>query len=133
MNIGQGFKNPDGDIVMTVSMPFLKEEVITLRKVADKRSDRAPDYEIHLGPHRRIGALWKRTPKNGGDPFLSGTMESPAFGASGKIEVAVFAVRGDTSRPNGMDLVWRAPREQAGGPGAGGSAAAEDDEDGIPF
>ena len=137
MRIGIGQKEGEaGALHFSVRIPFLAPVQLTLHKETEKRSDRSPDYAVII-EGQRSGALWKRTPNNGGEAFLSGMIESPAF-AGGKLEVAVFAAKED-DRKGQMDMVWRPARDddRAGGGGAGHQAPApappSDEDDDIPF
>lgn len=135
MRIGIGKKEGEaGHLHFAVRIPFLSPVQLVLQKEEQKRSDRSPDYSVMI-EGQRAGALWKRTPNNGGPAFLSGMIESPAF-AGGKLEVAIFAAKED-ERKGEMDMVWRPARDEApqGGNGGGESGAqvAVDDDDEIPF
>jgi uncharacterized protein (DUF736 family) len=137
MNIGTGTKNEAGHLEFNaVSLPFLRAEKFVLVKL-EKTKDRSPDYAVHLGSAegQRIGAVWKETPRGGGDPYLAGHVESPAF-ATGRLRFAIFSAK-DDSRKGQLDMVWNADRDQ---PAARPAAAAADsaptadpDGDEIPF
>lgn len=140
MRIGIGKKEGEaGHLCFAVRVPFLVPVQLELHRETEKRSDRSPDYAVMI-EGQRAGALWKRTPNNGGDPFLSGMVESPAF-SGGKLEVAVFAAK-EPERKGEMDMVWRPAREDQGqqGIGGGGGGASSgatvpppDEDDDIPF
>jgi hypothetical protein len=78
-------------------------------------------------------------PKAGGEAYLSGVLEGPAF-SEGRLEVAVFAAKREGSQ---KDLVWRPRQERAEGAERPArteatavpppvSRGAEEDDD-IPF
>lgn len=121
MQIGTGKKNEEtGVIRFDVRIPFLAPaalEVIPNPEHADKR----PDFLVLYGGDR-AGALWKRTPTNGGPPFLSGNVESPIF-PGGRMEVAVFCVT-EGDRAGEYDMTWRPAREAGAQSGNGASGGA---------
>ena len=134
MKIATGTKDDTtGKITFPVSIPFLAPATLVLEKL-EKPKDTYPDYGVFC-EGERCGALWKRVPRNGGDAFLSGPIESPVF-PGGRLEVAVFVSR-EEGRHGQMDMTWRpddrsqAPA-QSGSPQGGGAAAADGDDD-IPF
>jgi uncharacterized protein (DUF736 family) len=136
MTISTGQKNESGHLEFNaVSLPFLRAEKFVLVKL-EKTKDRSPDYAVHLGSAegQRIGAVWKETPRGGGDPYLAGHVESPAF-ATGRLRFAIFSAK-DDSRKGQLDMVWNADRDQPAAKPAAAAAdsapAAEGDDD-IPF
>ena len=129
MNIGTGQKNESGHLEFNaVSLPFLRAEKVVLVK-AEKNKDNSPDYHIHLstadGP--RCGAIWKRTPNGGGDPYLQGSLESPAF-PGGRANIAIFASKDEAAKGQ-LDMVWSPPKTQT----AATHAATDEDSGGRPF
>ena len=139
MRIAIGKKQTSGRYQFQVAAPFLPAATIEIGK-AEKTKDNAPDWAVtHHG--ERCGALWERTPRGGGDTFLSGHLESPAF-PGGKLEVAIFIIR-EGDRRGEMDMIWSPPRDRNGSApinqGANAptnsdpaSTAGADDDD-IPF
>ena len=131
MNIGIGTKNEAGHLEFpTVAFPFLRAERVVLVK-AEKTKDASPDYQIHLGTADgpRCGAIWKRTPNGGGDAYLQGTLESPAF-PGGRAAIAIFASKDEAAKGQ-LDMVWSPPKNQPTTPAHQAPAAEGDDE--IPF
>jgi uncharacterized protein (DUF736 family) len=140
MRIAIGKKQASGRYQFQVAAPFLPADTIEIGE-AEKTKDNAPDWVVtHHG--ERCGAFWKRTPRGGGDTFLSGHLESPAF-PGGKLEVAIFILR-DGERRGEMDMIWSPPRDRNGSAGSNqGSASAPAtsaptstagaDDDDIPF
>lgn len=137
MRIGKGYRNGEG-LLFKLSIPFLAPCEVILTKV-ENPGERQPHWYVnHQG--ERCGALWRRVPKNGGEAFLSGQIESPAF-PSGKIDVAVF-----NSKETGhlKDMTWRPAEErrEASPPASDSGSTGEtsgsdhrggDDDDDIPF
>ena len=72
----------------------------------DSEVANAPRYHFLYGGER-CGAMWRRTPKAGGESYLSGHIESPIF-PGGKLEVAAFVAK--VGGEGLMDLVWTPPR-----------------------
>jgi len=139
MRIGTGIKNDQGGLRFEVRIPFLAPCVIDLEKV-ENPGERAPHWHVlHKG--ERCGALWRRVPKNGGEAFLSGVIESPVF-PGGELKVAVF-----NSKTPGVlkDMTWRPWEEEApssapprsrpvdDAPTAQASPPRAEDDDDIPF
>jgi uncharacterized protein (DUF736 family) len=121
MRIGIGTKTDEGEFAFTVAAPFLPAMQLTMERNTNATNGQAPRYHFFYG-EERCGAMWRRTPKGGGESYLSGQLESPVF-PGGRLEVAAFV-----SKVGGeglMDLVWSPPRKQE-------SARAEVDGDG-PF
>lgn len=134
MRIAIGTKRASGSYQFPVVIPFLASATIEIAR-AEKAKDTAPDWAVtHLG--ERCGAFWERTPRAGGDTFLSGHIESPAF-PGGRLEVAIFIVR-EGERRGEMDMIWSPPRDRpvstsaASATSAPTSTAGPDDDD-IPF
>jgi len=133
MNIGIGTKNEAGHLEFpTVVLPFLRAEKVVLVKV-EKSKERSPDYAIHLGDATgpRCGAIWKETPRRGGDAYLAGHIESPIF-TGGRLRIAIFAAK-DDARKGQLDMVWNSEREHLADPAPTAGAAPPDDGDDIPF
>lgn len=107
MRIGIGTKLEEGKYAFTVAAPFLPSAQITMERNAEQTGDQ-PRYHFAAGGER-CGAMWKRTPRGGGDTFLQGHIESPVF-PEGKLHVAAFVSKEGAHQ---MDLVWSAPRKQA--------------------
>lgn len=139
MRIGIGRKNPDDDrLHFAVTIPFLTPARIELAKV-ENPSGNQPGWNAYQG-NERCGAFWVKTPKAGGDPFLSGHIESPVF-PGGRLEVAIFSAK-EVNRRGEKDMVWSPPREReattqaattsTASSGSSEPAAAGDDDD-IPF
>ena len=129
MNIGTGTKNEAGHLEFpTVAFPFLRAEKVVLVK-AEKTKDASPDYQIHLGTADgpRCGAIWKRTPNGGGDAYLQGTLESPAF-PGGRAAIAIFASKDEAAKAS-LDMVWSPPKTQT----ANNHAAPDEDPEARPF
>ena len=129
MRIGKGKKIGEGHFRFTVVVPFLNVFELEMVK-AENRGERSPSYQF-LCNGERCGAMWTRTPKGGGDRFLSGVIETPVF-PGGKIEVASFVSKEEGHE---MDLAW-SPQRDAPAPAQGsapqGSAPQGSDDD-IPF
>ena len=110
MRIGLGTKVGEGRFDFTVAAPCLPAAQLSMVR-NDSTVENAPRYHFLYG-EERCGAMWRRTPKAGGESYLSGHIESPVF-PGGKLEVAAFV-----SKVGGeglMDLVWSAPRAGSGG------------------
>lgn len=82
----------------------------------------APRYQFFYGGEK-CGAMWRRTPKGGGESYLSGHIESPVF-PGGKLDVAAFVAK--EGGEGLMDLVWNPPREARGGREAVGGGQEAD-------
>jgi uncharacterized protein (DUF736 family) len=139
MRIAIGRKNPDdGRLHFAVNIPFLAPALIELAKVENPIGNQ-PGWNAYHG-NERCGAFWVKTPNAGGDPFLSGHIESPLF-PGGRLEVAIFSAK-EENRRGEKDMVWSPPRERASTTQASTSSttssgstapAAADDDDDIPF
>jgi uncharacterized protein (DUF736 family) len=136
MRIGIGKRSETG-LRFDVDIPGLAPFPIDLEK-NPQPGERGPDW-LALYRGERCGALWKRVPKAGGEAYLSGVLEGPAF-PEGRLEVAVFAAKREGSQ---KDLVWRPRQERAEGAERPArteatavpppvSRGAEEDDD-IPF
>lgn len=122
MRIGTGKKNAaTGNLEFVVKIPFLGSEAVLLVR-QEKKAESSPDYAIEIGG-MRVGAVWRRTPRGGGEAFLSGPMESPVF-PGGKIEIAIFASK-DEDRKGEMDVLWSPPREFRGAADPAGDGEGE--------
>jgi uncharacterized protein (DUF736 family) len=121
MRIGIGTKSEEGKFVFTVAAPFLPSAQLTMERNNSEVAN-APRYHWFFGGER-CGAMWRRTPKEGGESYLSGNIESPLF-PGGKIDVAAFVAK--TGGEGLMDLVWNVPRQ--GSNGREVAAGARDDE-----
>ena len=136
MRIGTGKKNHEtGGLVFGIAIPFLSPLEIELSK-SDTHGQNHPEW-IARFEGERCGAFWKKTPKAGGDSFLSGHIESPVF-PGGKLEVAIFSAK-ESERRGEMDMVWSPPRESradatTSAPSSASAASAPaDEDDDIPF
>lgn len=139
MRIAIGKKQPSGSYQFQVAAPFLPGATLEIAR-AEKSKDTAPDW-IVTHHSERCGAFWERTPRSGGDTFLSGHLESPSF-PGGRLEVAIFIVR-EGDRRGEMDMIWSPPRDTPRGaaPSAGSAGSASSaptstagaDDDEIPF
>ena len=114
MRIGLGTKVGEGRFDFTVAAPCLPAAQLSMVR-NDSTVENAPRYHFVYGDER-CGAMWRRTPKGGGESYLSGHLESPVF-PGGKLEVAAFVSKTDAAL---MDLVWSVPR---------GSSSAKASED----
>ena len=111
MRIGIGTKIDEGKFAFTVAAPFLPSVKLEMVRNSNPTNEQAPRYHFLYG-EERCGAMWRRTPKGGGESYLSGQLESPLF-PGGRLEVAAFV-----SKVGGeglMDLVWSPPRKQEAG------------------
>lgn len=100
MRIGIGKKSEQG-LRFDVDIPGLAPFPIDLVR-SGQTSDRAPDWHaVYRG--ERCGAFWKKVPRGGGEAFLSGHLESPAF-PGGRLEVAIFTAKAAGSQ---KDMIWR--------------------------
>ena len=145
MRIAIGRKNPDdGRLRFAVNIPFLAPALISLAKVENPTGNQ-PGWNAYHG-NERCGAFWVKTPNGGGDPFLSGHIESPLF-PGGRLEVAIFSAK-EENRRGEKDMVWSPARDRDRGAttstssttstnsttSSGSSApAATGDDDDIPF
>lgn len=120
MRIGIGTKVEEGKFAFTVAAPFLPSVQLSMERNTSE-AENAPRYHFLYGGER-CGAMWRRTPKGGGDVYLSGHLESPFF-AGGKIDVAAFVSKdgGDSV----MDLVWSVPRVDRSAAASQGSEGEE--------
>ena len=107
MRIGIGKRSETG-LRFDVDIPGLAPFAIDLEK-NPQQAERAPDW-VALYRGERCGALWKRVPKAGGEAYLSGNLEGPAF-PDGRLEIAVFTAKREGSQ---KDMVWRPRQEKAG-------------------
>jgi uncharacterized protein (DUF736 family) len=107
MRIGIGKRSETG-LRFDVDIPGLAPFAIDLEK-NPQQAERGPDW-IALYRGERCGALWKRVPKAGGEAYLSGNLEGPAF-PDGRLEIAVFTAKREGSQ---KDMVWRPRQEKAG-------------------
>ena len=105
MRIGIGTKLEDGKFQFAVAAPFLPALQVSMER-NDSEVANAPRYHFLYGGER-CGAMWRRTPKAGGESYLSGHIESPIF-PGGKLEVAAFVAK--VGGEGLMDLVWTPPR-----------------------
>lgn len=144
MKLAFGIKQVNGAVRFEVSAPGLAPFVVIGSRVEEKQNANAPDWILfHDG--ERCGGLWKTLPRNGGDEYLAGNLESPIF-PGGKIRVAVFRSKNE-DRKGQLDMTWQPPRDGEGGgnasagysaPAASGGyqsapAAPAGDDDDIPF
>ena len=106
MRIGIGKRSETG-LRFDVDIPGLAPFVIELEK-NPQQGERGPDW-LALYRGERCGALWKRLPKAGGEAYLSGNLEGPAF-PDGRLEIAVFTAKREGSQ---KDMVWRPRQEKA--------------------
>jgi uncharacterized protein (DUF736 family) len=137
MRIAKGYKHDGGALRFDVRIPFLAPCEVLLTKVANP-GERQPHWHVtHQG--ERCGALWRREPRNGGEAFLSGQIESPVF-PGGKLEIAVF----NSKEPGHLkDMTWRPAdeRRETTSPASDSGYASqsapadrgEEDDDDIPF
>lgn len=117
---------------------------------AEKTADASPDYRIYgvdmrTGEIAEIGAAWVKTPKAGGDQFLSVSIDHPIF--SGAFYCAAFRVDdpGKEPKPDApvrsalpeklkagerWRFIWSRPR---GGQIGGGRSVGASIGDRIPF
>jgi uncharacterized protein (DUF736 family) len=135
MRIGIGKRSETG-LRFDVDIPGLAPFPLDLEK-NPQPGERAPDW-LALYRGERCGALWKRVPKAGGEAYLSGVIEGPAF-PEGRLEVAVFTAKREGSQ---KDLVWRPRQERSETserPGRSQAAPVQEpvsrgeEEDDIPF
>ena len=105
MRIGLGTKVGEGRFDFTVAAPCLPAAQLSMVR-NDSAVENAPRYHFLYG-EERCGAMWRRTPKGGGESYLSGHIESPVF-PGGKLEVAAFVAK--VGGEGLMDLVWSPPR-----------------------
>lgn len=110
MRIGIGKKQESGAIAFDVDIPGLAPFPVWLER-NETPGERGPAW-IATYRGERCGALWKRVPKQGGEAFLSGVLESPAF-SGGRLEVAVFVAK---NGPGHMDMVWRPEQDRRASP-----------------
>lgn len=145
MKLASGIKQVNDTFRFELAAPGFQCVLIASKVPEDKRVANGPDWNLwHAG--ERCGALWKTTPRNGGDEYLEGNLESPVF-PGGKVRVAVFKSKHE-DRKGQLDLVWTPPREDRDRPASGGSCgtsqgyapgtgsanpAPAGDDDEIPF
>lgn len=137
MRIGIGKKSETG-LRFDVDIPGLAPFAIDLEKNPTP-GDRQPDWHAYYAG-QRCGAFWKKVPRAGGEAFLSGALESPAF-PGGRLEVAIFTAKQAGSQ---KDMIWNPRREERSTSSTTQSApdrttapapescGTEDDDD-IPF
>lgn len=135
MRIGIGKKSEHG-LRFDVDIPGLAPFPVELVR-SEQTSERAPDWHATYRGDR-CGAFWKKIPRGGGEAFLSGHLESPAF-PGGRLEVAIFAAKESGSQ---KDMIWRPRLEEKPGASEKSSAPAQapapaergdEGEDEIPF
>lgn len=121
MRIGIGTKVGEGKFDFTVAAPCLPAAQLSMVR-NESTAENAPRYHFLYGGEK-CGAMWRRTPKGGGESYLSGQIESPVF-PGGKLDVAAFVAK--EGGEGLMDLVWSAPRAGGSGQSAVGSRQEED-------
>ncbi len=102
MIIGNFKKTDDNSYCGFIRTLTLNMEV-EITPVADKKSDKGPDYRVTLG-HTEIGAAWKAT-SDAGNVYLSVRLEDPALPAS------IFCALVKTGTQLGYGLVWERKRK----------------------
>lgn len=132
MRIGIGKKNNSGGFTFEISIPFLEPCSLDIAKVENPK-DKQPHWYVYF-QGERCGALWRRTPRAGGDDFLSGQIESPLFPGQ-ELPIAIFnsevpGQKNMTWRPRG-DSQDRAPEAKPAQKETVAAAVSEDDD--IPF
>lgn len=143
MTIGQGFKTESGDLDLLINPPGLAPTRLILVKQTNKPKERSPDYLAFVDSPTgiRVGAAWRNEPRGGGAPYLSLSLESPAYHwlPDCRLEAAVFATK--EGRKGQVEVVWNPPKPKdrpaenagAGASSGDGATARSEEEDDIPF
>lgn len=107
MNIAKGVKNQNGGLSFpAVKFPFLLPEAVEFVRPPEGGGD----YAFQAKIAGEIVGFFREKVSGGNVRYLNGTLQSPAFGAEGKVWVAVFASREGGGR---VEMVWSPPKHAA--------------------
>ncbi|WP_299006418.1 DUF736 domain-containing protein [uncultured Caulobacter sp.] len=76
--IGTFAANADGSFTGAIYTLAINLKKVQFRPVAEKSSDKAPDFRVTAG-NADLGAAWKKTSKDKND-YLSVRLDDPSFG-----------------------------------------------------
>ena len=86
--IGAFTANADGSFTGEIHTLAINLKKVQIRPVADKPSDKSPDFRITAGA-ANLGAAWKKTSKDNNE-YLSVKLDDPSFGAAINAALVVF-------------------------------------------
>ncbi|TGK25389.1 DUF736 family protein [Leptospira stimsonii] len=90
------FFNLEINLPFSPKMEFFVQE--NAKKNSPEANDNAPDYLVYYAKNR-VGAVWKRTSKNGSNEYLSCEIVAP-LSSQGKLNFALFPDREKEGRFN---------------------------------